>query len=106
MMRGALRRTALSTAGKLWDDNDFTSMKMDEYCKDLEARVGDVDKPMIPMRVVRLWQERWEVPQRPGGKGHAQLIARMEKKYLGLKLDEMEKSGDIYTINEVNLIGW
>jgi hypothetical protein len=30
----------------------------------------------------------------------------MEKKYLGLKLDEMEKSGDIYTINEVNLIGW
>jgi hypothetical protein len=106
MMCGALRRTALSTAGKLWDDNDFTSMKMDEYCKDLEARVGDVDKPMIPMRVVRLWQERWEVPQRPGGKGHAQLIARMEKKYLGLKLDEMEKSGDIYTINEVNLIGW
>ena len=62
MMRGALRGTALSAAGKLWDDNDFASMKMDEYCKDLEARVGDVDKPMIPMRVVRLWQERLEVP--------------------------------------------
>jgi hypothetical protein len=56
-------------AGKLWDDNDFASMKMDEYCKDLEARVGDVDEPMIPKRVVRLWQERWEVPRRPGGEG-------------------------------------
>ena len=62
MMRGALRRTALSTAGKLCDDNDFASMKMDEYCKDLESRVGDVDEPMTPTRIVRLWQERWEVP--------------------------------------------
>mgnify|MGYP006166535661 FL=1 len=80
-------------------------MKMDEYCKDLEARVGDVDEPMIPTRIVRLWQERWEVPRRPGGKGHAQLIARMEKKYIGLKLDEMEKGWNIYTIDEVNLTG-
>jgi len=49
MMRGALRRTALSTAGKLlWDENDVASMRMDEYCKDLDARVGDVDEPMIP----------------------------------------------------------
>ena len=38
---------------KLWDDNNFASMKMDEYCKDLEARGGDVDEPMIPTRVVR-----------------------------------------------------
>ncbi len=68
MMSGALRRTALSAAGKLWDDNHFVSMKMDEYCKDLEARVGDVDEPMIPTRVVRLWQERWEVPAQQGGR--------------------------------------
>ncbi len=34
-------------AGKLWDDTNFAYMKMDEYCKDLEAKVGDVDKPMI-----------------------------------------------------------
>ncbi len=31
-----------------------------------------------------------------GGEGHAQLIARMEKKYIGLKLDEMEKGWNIY----------
>ena len=74
MMRGELRQTALSAARKLWDDTDFVSMKMDEYCKDLEAKVGDVDEPIIPTRVVRLWKE-----------------ACMERKYVGLKLDEMEK---------------
>jgi hypothetical protein len=26
-----------------------------------------------------------------GGKGHAQLIARMDKQYVGLKLDEMKQ---------------
>ena len=63
MMCSILRRTALSVAGKLWDDSDFASMKMNEYCKDLEAQDGDVDEPMQPHRIVMLWQERWEVPQ-------------------------------------------
>ena len=101
MMRGALRQTALSAASKLWDDTNFASMKMDEYCKDLAAKVGDVDKPMIPTRVIRLWKERWEVPKRPGGKGHIQLLARMERKYVGLKLDEMEKGWNIYSVDQV-----
>ena len=90
-MRGALRRTALSVADKLWDDTNFASMKMDEYCKDLEAKLGDVDEPITPTRAVRLWKERWEVPKQPGGKGHVQLLAHMERKYVGLKLDELEK---------------
>jgi len=68
MMCGALRRTALFAAGKLWDDNNFASMKIDEFCKDLEAKAGDIDEPMIPTRVVRLWQEIWEVPRQPGGR--------------------------------------
>ncbi len=34
------------------------------------------------------------------------MIARLEKKYLGLKLDEMEKSWNIYTINEVKYGGF
>jgi hypothetical protein len=28
------RQSKLSSAGKLWDDNNFASMKMDQYCKD------------------------------------------------------------------------
>jgi hypothetical protein len=46
MMCGALHRTGLSAEGKLWDENDFGFMKMDEYCKDLEMQVGNVDKPI------------------------------------------------------------
>ncbi len=34
-----------------------------------------------------------------------QLVARMETKYIGLKLDEMEKGWNIYTINEVKFGG-
>jgi hypothetical protein len=69
MMRCALLRTALSAAGKLWDDTNFAYMKMDEYCKDLEEKVGDVDKPMIPTRVIRLWKERKGGTQTTGGEG-------------------------------------
>ena len=101
MMRGALHRTALSTAGKLWDDTDFASMKMNEYCNNLDAKVGDVDKPMIPTRVVKLRKERWEVPKQPGRKGHIQLLVRMERKNVGLKLDEMEKGWNIYSVDQV-----
>jgi len=71
----------------------------------LEAKVGNVDEPMIPMRVLRQWQERWEVPRQPGGKGHVQLVACMEKKYIGLKLDAMEKGWNIYTIYEIKFGG-
>ena len=34
-----------------------------------------------------------------------QLVTRMEKKYIGLKLDEMEKGWNIYTIDEVKFGG-
>ena len=80
IMHGALRRTGLSMASKLWDDNDLATMKMDEYCKDLETQVGNFDKPIWLTRIVRLWHERWEVSKRPGGKGCS----------VGLHLDEME----------------
>jgi hypothetical protein len=70
MMLGTLRRTGLSVVGKLWDDNDFASMKMDEYCKDLETQVGNFDKPIQLTRIVRLWREKWEILKWPGQKEH------------------------------------
>ena len=85
-----INRSLLTPATTKCDQSSTLSITLGQ-CKDLEARVGDVDEPMTPTRIVRLWQERWEVPRRPGGKGHAQLLAHMEKKYIGLKLDEMEK---------------
>ena len=46
-----------ATAGTLWDDGDFESMKMDLYCKDLKETV---EAKTIPTRHVRLWMEGWE----------------------------------------------
>jgi hypothetical protein len=99
LMHGALRRTSLSAAGKLWDDNDFASMKMDEYCKDLEMQVDNFDKLVQLTRIIWLWHERCEVPKQQGGKGHQQLMACMEMKYVGLHLDEMVNDRKICRIN-------
>jgi hypothetical protein len=41
---------------------------MDEYCKDLEVQVGDVDELMQPARIVRMWRERGTIIRGSGGK--------------------------------------
>ncbi len=38
-MRAQARQSRLSSAGKLWDDNDFASMKMDHFCKEIRDSV-------------------------------------------------------------------
>jgi hypothetical protein len=79
--------TRLSSAGKLWDDDDFESMKMDEYCKEIRE---SVDKEEIPVQIVRLWQERWKTSRRLGPRGDPILEAKLNKKYQGLKLIDMD----------------
>jgi hypothetical protein len=84
MLRGKLRKTALSCAGKLWKDTDFDCMKMDAYCKDLQEEVANANlqnEPIQCVRNVRLWQESREVLKRYGGKGQKLLEARLEKIY-------------------------
>ena len=48
----------LSLAGKLWEDADFKSLKMDEYCKDMVEALDSEDRP--PSKMFRNWQESWE----------------------------------------------
>jgi hypothetical protein len=88
-MRAQARMTRLSSAGKLWDDDDFASMKMDEYCKEIRE---SVDKEEIPVRIVRLWQERWETSRRLGPRGDPILEVKLNKKYQGLKLIDMDST--------------
>ncbi len=54
---------------------------------------------------MRLWQESWEVPKRYGGKGQTLLEARLEKKYIGLKLNKMEGDWMILTSDRYELTG-
>jgi hypothetical protein len=108
MLHGKLRKTALSCAGKSWEDTDFDCMKMDAYCQDLQeeaANTNDQNKPIQCIRNVRLWQESWEVPTRYGTKGQKLLEAWLEKKYIGLKLNEMEGDWMIFTIDTIELTG-
>ncbi len=108
MLRGKLRKTALSCAGKLWEDTDFNCMKMDAYCKDLQEEATNANlqnNPIQCVRNVRLWQKSWEVPKCYGGKGQKLLEARLEKKYIGLKLNEMEGDWMIFTIDTIELDG-
>jgi hypothetical protein len=108
MLCGKLRKTALSRAGKLWEDTDFDCMKMDAYCKDLQEKAANANlqnEPIQCIRNVRLWQESWEVPKRYGGKGQKLLEARLEKKYIGLKLNKMEGDWMIFTVDLIELDG-
>ncbi len=108
MLRGKLHKTALSCAGKLWEDTDSDCMKMDAYCQDLQeevANANDQNEPIQCVRNVRLWQESWEVPKCYGGKGQKLLEARLEKKYIGLKLNKMEGDWMIFTIDAIELTG-
>ena len=53
--RSAKRRDIASRAGKLYDNNDFSTCKFDAYC------VGDIlprDKTIT--RIFRAWCEDWE----------------------------------------------
>ena len=45
----------LSSAGKLWDDRDFASMKMDQYCKEITDSLdanNNVDVQEQPVQIV------------------------------------------------------
>ncbi len=83
-------------------------MKMDAYCKDLQEEATNANsqnEPIQCVRNVRLWQKSWEVPKCYGGKGQKLLEARLEKKYIGLKLNEMEGDWMIFTIDTIELDG-
>jgi hypothetical protein len=75
----------LTCAGKLWDDDDFKSMKMDEHFKEIENAL-EVDKGIRKgkIRVVKTWVEGWE-KRVLGPSGEYIFEARLIRKYGGLK---------------------
>jgi hypothetical protein len=74
-----VKMTNRVTAGKLWDDGDFTSMKMDLYCRDIQE---SLQVEPLPPRHVRLWKEQWET-HTSGTNEDMKLKARLEKNILG-----------------------
>jgi hypothetical protein len=85
-----------ATAGKLWDDGDFETMKMDLYCKDIQE---DLQAEAIPMRHVRLWRECWEVHVN-GPNKDARLKECLMQKYGVLKLYDSDFNNRLLTCHK------
>ena len=63
-----INRSLLTPATTKCDQSSTLSSTLGQ-CKDLEARVGDVDEPMIPTRVVRRGKRDGRYPDYRGGYG-------------------------------------
>jgi hypothetical protein len=90
----------LSMAGKLWEDADFDSMKMDPFCQEIKDSLHATETPEQPVRVLRLWQERWEL-KKVGPQGDSILEARLSKKYRGLKLFDINENNRVMTVHKM-----
>ncbi len=75
------RMTKLAAAGKLWEDEDFASMKMDPFCKEIKESL-QAEQTEKEVRILRLWQERWEL-EKIGPNDDSILEVRLTKKYKG-----------------------
>ncbi len=78
---------------KLWDDDDFTSMKMDEYCKDIKEYL---EAKYTQTRHVRLWKEHRETHIN-GPNEDAQQKEHLQNNYVNLKLYDRDDNNRLLT---------
>ena len=85
LMRSERRRKRESRVGKIWQEEDFETLKLDKFGMDVKVLAHEKK----PTRVVKLWAEDWEDPvlKRPD----AILQARLCRKYGGLKIWEPDR---------------
>jgi hypothetical protein len=98
-LRARARVAKLSSVGKLWEDGDFKTLKMDLYCKDMmEALEIDTTQPK---KILRNWQETKEKKRKEkkklGPQGDILLRKWLKKKYVGFKLNKNEGNYRVFT---------
>jgi hypothetical protein len=91
--------TKLAAAGKLWEDEDFASMKMDPFCKEIKESLQAV-QTQKEVRILRLWKERWEL-EKIGPNGDLILEARLTKKYKRLKFFDIDENNKVMTVRKM-----
>ena len=97
--RAQARMTKLAAAGKLWEDEDFASMKMDPFCKEIKESL-QAEQTEKEVRILRLWQERWEL-EKIGPNGDLILEVRLTKKYIGLKFVDIDENNRVMTVHKM-----
>jgi len=90
--------TKLAAAGKLWEDEDFASMKMDTFCKEIKESL--VEETVQLVRVLRLWQEMWEL-KKVGPQCDSILEAHLTKKYRGLQFLDINENNMEMTVHKM-----
>ena len=81
-IKGQLRSKSLATAHKLWEEEDFDTMKMDAFYSEIVASLKPVEN--AEPRIFRAWEETWEKATVPPD-GNTILEERFLRKYGGLK---------------------
>ena len=92
--RAQAKMARLAAAGKLWEDEDFASMKMDTFCKEIKESI--VEETVQSVRILRLWQERWELTK-VGHQGDFILEAHLTKKDAELKFLDIVENNMVMT---------
>jgi len=83
--RAKVKYARLSSAGKLWNDEDFNGCKMDVHCKEIiDSLETSNDQEGDDVRIFRAWVEEWE-KRKIGPQGDVIFKARLVRKYGGLK---------------------
>ena len=82
-MKAQLSLKKLAAGGKLWEDDDFETCKMDAYCSEITDSLSTAGQ-VQPLRIVRCWVEGWE-KKKVGPEGDSILEARLIRKYGGLQ---------------------
>ena len=80
------RHNDAQRAGRLWNDDDYTWMKLDSYCTG-----SIIDRIKAPVRIVRCYEEEWEKVQF-NYKGNTTHAARVAAKYGGLRFVDINKN--------------
>ena len=85
-LRAESKNAALASAGKLWNDEDFASLKMDIFCKEIRNSLAAEDQ-QSRSQPLRLWLEHWEKAKLTPTPTivHSVLEGRLITKYCGLK---------------------
>jgi hypothetical protein len=91
--RACAHTQKLSYAGKLWDDDDFESSKIDYFCKEIKESLHGNDVAVgaaAPIWILQLCRDKWE-EKKIGTKGDQIFEAQIIAKYGGLKLLDIYK---------------
>ena len=89
--KAARRRERDARAGRLWNDNDFTTLKLDKYGIDVEVISGEKKAK----KVFRAWKEGWEEEETK--KADAIIEARLVRKYGGIKWNDPDNENRLVT---------